>query len=511
MKKRYLTTAIDYANGSPHIGHAYEKILADTIARSWRLQDIPCYFLTGLDEHGQKVAQSAQKQGISPQDFCDRVANEWQDFCRRLQLSNDAYIRTSDENHKKTVQKILQQLHDRGEIYSSTYHGFYCPRSEQFVQEKDKIDGQWPSDFGEVFEVDEQNYFFRLSKHQQWLIDYLGQHPDFIYPAWRQKQVLEFLREPLNDLCTSRPKERLQWGIELPFDRDYVTYVWFDALLNYLSATGWDKDGYDSLWPADYHIIGKDILVPAHAIYWPIMLHVLGLPLPHHLLVHGWWLAKDGEKMSKSLGNTINPLDCIEKFGIDAFRYFLLREMSLGQDSNFSLELFQNRYRGELANDLGNLVSRLNSMIHRYCNGITPAQKIIEKEETNLRQLWETTAETVLNHYRAFDFSSGLESLFIFIRAINRYTEIQSPWKLAKENSSEARDRLETTLATMAEGLRLATSLLLPIMPLMCKRIFSLIGSKTPIKWENNLVWADILSGQILPANEILFPRLDEK
>ena len=357
MKSFYITTAIDYANGSPHLGHAYEKVLTDVIVRFRRAQGDSVYFLTGLDEHGQKVQQSAAKQGVSPLEFVDSVAGEFQLLCKNLNISNDAYIRTTQDDHKQVVRDIQQSLFDKGEIYKGEYNGFYSARQEQFLQEKDRNeDGSWPEIFGEVSEISEENYYFKLSHYQGWLIEFLEKNEDFIFPRFRQKQVLEFLKEPLNDLCISRPKSRLEWGIPIPFDEDYVTYVWFDALINYVTGSKF-MEGDTSLWPADYHVIGKDILIPAHSIYWPIMLKACDVPLPKHLLVHGFWTSS-GSKMSKSTGNTVNALDLADKFGVDSFRYFVTREMNVGQDSDFSEERYLRRYTSDLGNDLGNLVSR---------------------------------------------------------------------------------------------------------------------------------------------------------
>jgi len=376
MKNFYITTAIDYVNGSPHLGHAYEKVLTDVIARFRRLMGDRVYFLTGTDEHGQKVQQTARKQGVEPQKFADTVSEEFRALCKRLHISNDDFIRTTEERHKHVVRKILQQLFDKGEIYKSDYRGFYSTRQEQFLQEKDRLpDGTWPEIYGEVTEIVEPNYFFKLSSYQTWLVDFLRSHEDFVFPRYRQKQVLEFLKEPINDLCISRPKERLSWGISLPFDENYVTYVWFDALINYVSAV----EGTD-FWPADFHVIGKDILVPAHSVYWPIMLKAAGLPLPKALLAHGWW-STAGAKMSKSTGNAIKPLDFADQYGVDALRYFLIREMNVGQDSDFSTEIFLSRYDSELAKNLGNLVNRVLNMTNRFAGGIVPAAEILEDPE----------------------------------------------------------------------------------------------------------------------------------
>lgn len=519
MKRFYITTAIDYANGSPHIGHAYEKIFADAIARWHRGLGEECHFLTGLDEHGQKVEQTAKKLELTPQTVCDRAATEWQSLCRTLDLSNDDYIRTTEGRHGEIVRKILQNLYDKKEIYFSEYVGFYSQQSEQFVQEKDRIDGQWPAHFGDVSEIHETNYFFRLSKYQDWLIDFLQKNPDFILPNFRQRQVLEFLKSPLNDLCISRPKSRLEWGIELPFDRNYVTYVWFDALINYISAVGFGHDSFSDFWPADFHVIGKDILAPAHAIYWPIMLHVLELPMPKHLLVHGWWLTKGGEKMSKSLGNTIAPLDYIKVYGIDAFRYFLLREMPLGQDSTFSAELFLARYNGELANDLGNLFNRVLNMLDRYCKGRIPAISLIEAPEEKLSNLANETFAQVTQFYGQADFNHGLETLFSFVREINRYAEIRAPWRLAKSQEKIDRLRLETALATMAAGLASVAKFLEPIMVRTADRILQSLGLASAVKAIKpgqdftgaGQRWQTALAGKCIQKCDILFPRIEDK
>jgi methionyl-tRNA synthetase len=354
MKAFYLTTAIDYANGSPHLGHAYEKVLTDVIARFRRQMGDRVHFLTGTDEHGQKVQASARKRGVPPQQFVDEVSQEFRALLPKLAITNDDFIRTTEERHKRVVRDLLQKLYDQGDIYRAEYRGFYSTRQEQFLQEKDRLpDGTWPEIFGEVTEITEANYFFRLQKYQGWLIDFLTRNENFVFPKYRQAQVLEFLKEPLNDLCISRPKERLEWGIPLPFDENYVTYVWFDALTNYYSAV----IDLPDVWPANYHVIGKDILVPPHAVYWMIMLHAAGVPLPLGIIAHGWWLQR-GAKMSKSTGNALNPLDLVDQFGTDAFRYFLMREMNVGQDSDFTPEQFLVRYNSELANNLGNLVNR---------------------------------------------------------------------------------------------------------------------------------------------------------
>ncbi|MGB0372663.1 MAG: methionine--tRNA ligase [Opitutales bacterium] len=510
MKRFYLTTAIDYANGSPHLGHAYEKVLTDVIARFRRLMGDDVYFLTGLDEHGQKVQQAAQKQGVPEIEICDAYAEAFQSLCGDLGISNDDYIRTTQERHKSVVRDILQQLYDKGEIYKDDYSGFYSVKEERFLQEKDRNeDGSWPAEFGEVTEIVETNYFFRLSKYQDWLRSHIQENPDFIFPRFRAKQVLEFLKEPINDLCISRPVERLSWGISLPFDEGYVTYVWFDALINYISAVGYGTDRFAENWPADYHVIGKDILVPAHAVYWPIMLKAADIPLPKSLLAHGWWL-KSGNKMSKTGGDNVNPLDLIEKFGAGAFRYFVIREMNVGQDSDFATDLFLSRYNNDLGNDLGNLVSRALNMVGRYKGKVVPAASVEEAPEKELKALWAETAESVVKLYDEFQFHTGLDRTFSFIKGINRYLEQRAPWKLTKSEDPQDQEILSTSLALCVEGIRLGATLLLAVTPDISTRIFGLFNAEEPTRWDaDSLAWSNALEGKTLGDKEILFPRIE--
>ncbi|GHB93886.1 methionine--tRNA ligase [Cerasicoccus arenae] len=509
MKQFYITTAIDYANGSPHIGHAYEKVLTDVIARHRRLSGDSTYFLTGLDEHGQKVQQTARKEGVEPIDYCDQIAEKFQRLCSTLLISNDDFIRTTQSRHKDVVRKILQDLFDKGEIYKADYQGFYSKRQEQFLQEKDKVNGEWPEIFGEVEEVSEPAYFFKLNQYQDWLIKHLKESDDFIFPRFRQKQVLEFLKEPLNDLCISRPKERLEWGIPLPFDEDFVCYVWFDALTNYISAVGYGTEGFADKWPADFHVIGKDILVPPHAVYWPIMLHAAGIPLPKSLLVHGWWNIS-GEKMSKTLGNVVDPFVLAEQVGPDALRYFFIREMNVGQDSDFSADLLLSRYKDDLGNDFGNQLNRLLSLGGKLPNKQIPQATIEEQPEKDVRELWEKTYPQVIEYYNGFLFHRGLETLWAFIRKGNAYLEIRQPWKLAKSEDPADQERARTALAYTAEILRLASVLLTPVMPEISKRVFAAMGADSITNYEGNLEW-DInrFAGNVLGERTILFPRIE--
>ena len=506
MKSYYLTTAIDYANGSPHLGHAYEKVLADVISRTKEVMGQESYFVTGLDEHGQKVQQGAEKEGIEPKVRCDRVADEFLEMLGSLNISHDDYIRTTDTRHKKVVSTLLQDLFEKGEIYQAEYSGFYSMRAEQFLQEKDKVNGEWPDIFGEVTEITEKNYFFKLSKYQDWLINFLKENSKFILPSHRQSQVIEFLKEPLNDLCISRPKERLSWGIPLPFDQEYVTYVWFDALVNYITGAGYGDENFSKYWPADLHVIGKDILAPPHAVYWPIMLKASQIELPRQILVHGWWTSS-GAKMSKSTGETVDPLGLVEEYGADIFRFFVMREMRVGQDAEFSLERFESRYRADLGNDLGNLVSRLLHMCKNYFDSIVPERQNEDLPETNLYKRWEQTKQEALKYFDEYQFSQGLERVSEFIRAINKYADERLPWKLAKSSEEADQRNLQTCISTMVEALRLANSLLVAVMPGIHAKINERLGIEATESWENDLVWDNRLGGKQLKEKIILFPR----
>ncbi|AWI08385.1 methionine--tRNA ligase [Ereboglobus luteus] len=509
MSNFYITTAIDYVNGSPHLGHAYEKVLTDVIARFRRQMGDNVFFLTGVDEHGQKVQQSARAKGIAPQQFCDEVSQEFRDLCAKLEISNDDFIRTTEPRHKKVVCEILQKLYDKGEIYKAEYKGFYSTRQEQFLQDKDRNpDGTWPEIFGEVTEITESNYFFKLRQYQDWLVDHLKTHEDFVFPRYRQKQVIEFLKEPLNDLCISRPKERLEWGIPLPFDENFVTYVWFDALTNYYTAVT-EKPGF---WPANFHVIGKDILVPPHAVYWPIMLKAAGIEPPRSLLVHGWW-SINGSKMSKSTGNFVDPVAFADQYGTDALRYFVIREMSVGQDSDFSQTQFLARYNADLANNLGNLVNRTLNMTNRFAGGVIPeADAGASGElETELKTLWEKTRDEVITLNEGFQFHIALERTFSFVTATNAYIEKRAPWKLGKSAEPADQAALKTSLATMAESLRLANALLYAVIPGATAKIRDVIGAKTESNWRDELVWGARLTGNKVAESAILFPRPQTK
>ncbi|MFM9001535.1 MAG: class I tRNA ligase family protein [Opitutia bacterium] len=499
----YITTAIDYANGAPHLGHAYEKVLADVIARHARMSGRRVHFLTGLDEHGQKVQQTAQKRGIAPQQLVDEVATVFREMLGRLSISNDDYIRTTEPRHRKVVQDFLQRLHADGLIFKDTKSGWYSVRQEQFLSDKDRDEkGEWPEIYGEVTQTTEENYYFRLSQFQPWLIEHIRANPDFILPRFRQNQVLEFLKQPMNDLCISRPKSRLTWGIELPFDTDFVTYVWFDALTNYYSAVV-DK----GLWPADLHVIGKDILSPPHAVYWPCMLKALGIEPPRRLLVHGWWTI-DNKKASKSDGNATDSLSFARTHGADAFRYYLSREMVVGQDADFAEKTFNARYKADLSNSLGNLVNRLLNMVGRNCAGTVPAPAADEEAERSVRALWAQTRKAYDEAFAEHQVSHALDALWTFINALNAYIETRAPWKLAKSSDPADRARLDSCLAHVSEGLRLVGTALLPVMPGSAATMLEHIGQPVPDGF-TAFDWSAAGSGVKVAEKCILFPQIE--
>lgn len=500
MRSFFLTTAIDYVNGKPHLGHAYEKVLTDAIARYQRNQEKEVFFLTGVDEHGQKVQQSAQTKGVSPQEFCDEYSAYFRATWEKLSISYNRFVRTTDNNHQKIVRQFLQQLYDAKLIYFQEHEGFYSLRQEQFVTEKEKTsEGKWPEIYGEVVHTKEPNYFFKLSQYQDWLRDYVATHSDFIVPSFRQNEVLGALEKPLNDLCISRPKSRLAWGIPLPFDEEYVTYVWFDALVNYVSFADYSLP--TSHWPADLHVIGKDILVPAHAVYWPIMLKALDLPLPKQFLVHGWWQIS-GEKMSKSTGNVVDPLQLIESYGPDAFRYYVLREMSVGHDADFSVEQFAQRYRSDLGNDLGNLVNRALSMVHRYCGGIIPQAKI----DQTLLQLSEKILEEYQQKMDRYEIHFALEKVWRLVQRANQYVEETAPWKLAKD--PVAKEKLNNVLVTLIEMVYRISILIEPVMPLTSQRIQNQLGTELVANLKEGFI-ALAWEGKTIAQPEVLFPRVE--
>ncbi|MEM6602322.1 MAG: class I tRNA ligase family protein, partial [Verrucomicrobiota bacterium] len=447
---------------------AYEKVLTDMLARYERRKGKGVFFLTGVDEHGMKVQQSAAAQNREPQDLADENAARFRALYDELDVGYDDFVRTTEDRHKQVVQRILQELFDKGEIYEGQYEGFYSAKQEQFLTDDDKVDGEWPADFGEVVHLQEKVYYFKLSQYQDWLVGFLNENPDWIYPSFRTKEVLGKLDQPIPDMCISRPSSRLSWGIPLPFDKDQVTFVWFDALINYISVIGYEGGQVGDWWPA-VHVIGKDIMAPAHAVYWPIMLKAIGVPMPQRLLVHGFW-TMDQAKMSKSEGNVVDPLELVEVYGRDAFRYYVLREMALGQDADFSLDQFHQRYQSELGNNLGNLLNRTVSMIGRYRDGAVPQQVNGSELETAMKADVLASISKYRELMDQWQVHLALTELWKGITRTNQYIEEAAPWKLAKD---EARaERLDCVLNHMATALWMLGSELQPILPDSVERIF---------------------------------------
>jgi len=436
--KFYITTPIYYVNDQPHIGHAYTTILADVLSRYHRAAGQEVFFLTGLDEHGQKVQQAAEERGISPKEHCDEMAPRFLKLWEKLHIRNDDFIRTTEARHKKVVQAVLEKVYAAGDIYFDEYSGHYCVGCERFYTEKELEEGKCPQHQTELKLITEKNYFFKMSRYQQQLIDYIHEHPAFLQPTHRRNEILGFLRQPLGDLCISRPKSRLSWGIELPFDKEYVTYVWFDALLNYITAPGYgsDEKSFKKWWPVDIHLIGKDILM-THAIYWPTMLMSAGIELPRTIFAHGWWLSGES-KMSKSLGNVVDPLALIDQYGVDPVRYYLMREMVLGQDASFTMESFIKRYNSDLANDFGNLLSRVSRLIERNFDGVLPDPGTITEAERKISENALNMFGKVQELIDALRVNEAIEETMQFIRSVNRYMEQQAPWKLVKSDLTAA-------------------------------------------------------------------------
>jgi methionyl-tRNA synthetase len=504
--KFYVTTPIYYVNDKPHIGHAYTTILADVLARYHRLLKIPTFFLTGTDEHGQKVQQAAAKGGVTPQEHADRTVVRFQELWKKLEITHDDFIRTTEPRHKKVVQQLFQNLYDKGEIYRAEYDGWYCVPCERFFMEKDLVNAACPDCGRPVERIKESNYFLRLSKYQEWLIQYIHDHPRFIQPDYRRNETLGFLRKPLNDLCVSRPKSRLSWGIELPFDTDFVAYVWCDALTNYISAVGYlsDEAKFAKWWPASYHLIGKDILT-THTIYWPIMLKAMGVELPETVFAHGWWLMGDS-KMSKTTGNVVNPMEFADKYGVEAFRYFLMAEMVLGQDASFTEEAFIRRYNADLANDLGNLLSRLVKMIGTYAGGVLPEPGPLGEDEQLLRKVALEAAETMESSLEGMRLDLGLGAVANVVREANRYLERRQPWTLAKQADKQP---LYTVLYTAAEALRIVSGLLSPVMPGKMVELRTTLGiPDEPLDLQTLKEWGGLKPGTRLGAMQSLFPRI---
>ncbi len=507
MDRIYFTTPIYYVNAQPHLGHTYTTIIADALKRYHRTRGRDVYLLTGTDEHGDKIAQAAAGDGIDPKAYADRISALFRSTWDTCGIAYDHFIRTTDDYHKATVSRILQHIHDAGEIYFGEYGGFYCYGCERFYTEKELQDGKCPDHQTPATYIEEKNYFFRMSKYRDRLIEHINENPGFITPQRYRTEVLSFLREPLEDLCISRPRNRLQWGIPLPFDGDYVTYVWFDALINYVSAVELKGvDFFNTYWPCANHIIAKDILKP-HAIFWPTMLMAAGLPLYHRLNVHGYWIMDSG-KMSKSLGNVIRPLDMKERYGMDAFRYYLLREMVFGQDATFSMEAFVNRVNADLANNFGNLVSRVLAMQKRYFGGVVqPMGDGARAEDRELKETFLAAAANVDRHMEELAFHRALESIFAALDRTNQYIVQTAPFTLVKDPDQKA--RVGEILHHLLEGVRLTGELLGPFLPETAAAVRNLLG--LPAGDALRVEWGGTFpEGHQVQPPEILFPRIEE-
>ena len=498
MKTFYLTTPIYYVNDKPHIGHAYTTILADVLTRFHRNLGEDVFFLTGLDEHGQKVQQAAEKHGVDPQKHCNEMAPRFLKLWENLHIQNDDFIRTTEKRHVDVVQHILQKVYDKGDIYEDEYEGLYSVSEERFITKKEADSGE----FRDIKELKEKNYFFKMSNYQQALIDHIKNNSDFIQPKHRKNEVLGFLKQPLEDLCISRPKSRLGWGIELPFDSDYVTYVWFDALINYITAPGYNvnEENFNKYWPANYHLIGKDILT-THSVYWPTMLMSANIPLPQAIFAHGWWLIGES-KMSKSLGNVVDPLGLIEEYGVDPVRYYLMREMVLGQDASFTIESFIKRYNSDLANDFGNLLSRISNLLKKFFDSRIPQDEDDSSEGLDVKSKAVETVAIVREKIEVMRVNEAIEIILQFVRSINKYIETKAPWKLAKEEPEIA----GKVLFTAAEALRVSAILLSPIMPNRTQTVLETLGAT-----ESGLDWGGLTSGIEVKLHDPLFPRINIK
>ena len=496
MKPFYVTTPIYYVNDKPHIGHAYTTILADVLSRYHRNKGRDVFFLTGLDEHGQKVQQAAEERGVEPKIHCDEMAPRFIELWDELHIQYDDFIRTTEKRHVDVVQNILQKVYDKGDIYEDNYEGLYSVSEERFITEKEADSG----DFRDIKKLKEKNYFFKMSKYQEKLISHIENNSKFIQPVHRKNEVLGFLKSPLNDLCISRPKSRLNWGIELPFDSDYVTYVWFDALINYVSALGFDSDEkkYNTYWPANLHLIGKDILT-THSVYWPTMLLSAGIKLPKTIFAHGWWL-NDQSKMSKSVGNVVDPLELIKSYGVDPVRFYLMKEMVLGQDSNFNIESFVKCYNNDLANDFGNLLSRVSNLINKFYNGILVEGEDLSEDGKIVKGCAIETIDKVSKLMDEMKIDDAIDSAFLLIKNVNKFLEVTVPWKVVKTDLKKG----GALLFTAAESLRIIALLLAPIMPNRTALVLETLNTKN-----TEIYWGGLVIGSKIKTHKPLFPRIE--
>ena len=507
-KKFYITTPIYYPSDNLHIGHAYCSVMADTMARYKRIQGYDVMFLTGTDEHGQKIEEKAKAAGITPKQYVDHVVSGIKDLWKLMDISYDKFIRTTDDYHEKAVQKIFKQLYDQGDIYKGSYEGWYCTPCESFWTETQLVDGKCPDCGREVRRTSEEAYFFRLSKYQDQLIKLFEEHPEFLEPASRRNEMLNnFIKPGLEDLCVSRTS--FTWGVPVTFDPKHIVYVWVDALSNYITALGYgseDDSLYQKYWPADIHLVGKEI-VRFHTIIWPAMLMALNLPLPKKVLGHGW-LILEGGKMSKSKGNVVDPVVLCERYGVDAIRYFLLRDIPFGSDGTFSNEALITRINSDLANDLGNLVSRTVAMVNKYFGGTIPTERTAGEFDEDLIALATATKAKVEAYADEMQFSQALTELWALISRTNKYIDETAPWVLAKDEANRA--RLAAVMYNLCEAIRIISILVSPFLPHTAPKIQAQLGAPADVlSWEQAGDWGLLPAGFSVQKGEIIFPRID--